>query len=78
MKNFFKIYLLGMWVGLINLPRLLLGILLMILPIFVISKVIYFVLAGNEIIAGLGGIVGGLWIIEETRYGTLVKKVFPF
>ena len=78
MRTFLKIYLLGIWVMFINLPRLLLGMLLVILPIFLISKAIFFVLPGADIVAGIGGVLGGLWIIEETRYGDLVKRMFPF
>ncbi|HAT68549.1 MAG: hypothetical protein A2481_02400 [Candidatus Yonathbacteria bacterium RIFOXYC2_FULL_47_9] len=79
--KFLRLYLYALWIGLLNLPRLILGMALFFLPIYILGNATFFILPKNELFSlfsSISAILAGLYILEETRYGDFVKRIFPF
>lgn len=58
------------------LPRLMAGVVLIFIPIAVIGYALYFLIPFP--FAGLIAVGAGLYLFEETPYGSFIKRILPF
>lgn len=76
MKKFLQLYANALVAALVGLPRLIAGTVLLVLPIAIIGYAVSFVIPFP--FAGIAGMLAGVYVFEETPYGSFIKRVFPF
>lgn len=91
MKEFLKNFFLGSVLMVINLPRLLLGMLLAFIPGYVTVLLLSFVFApetftfstnqglseGLSLLISLTGLAVSFFVYAKTKYGALIDRVLP-
>lgn len=79
MSQFLKDYVAGGLLMLLNLPRILLSVALIILPGFMVGGLIYLVSPwnGDGDVIGLAALLTSIFVCTGTRYGALVDAMWP-
>lgn len=77
--DFIKNYVLGVFLMLVNLPRLLLVVFLIFLPGALVGWFINLTSpsSGDGTVVGIIALLASLYVSHETRYRILIEKVCP-